>query len=230
MKKKDLKFKRFKQTSLLDEIIAFLNFRWRNKRRKPRVVTSSPITNRKRHESKVIALYIVSGNDTVPLLFQFGFIHGGSFMNLRKKSLLPPGRTAPPPFSKDFCDIVVSGCRIRLRNVMNREAVVTTWRRNTLIILDAGTNSGGFSFGPLGGTEEERGRGVNGINVVRASSTNHSPSDLQTSSSRGIKHPLLVRTIQETSYHLGNETRASRSPCAVPRSNIIAESYYHPRI
>lgn len=110
--------------------------------------------------------------------------------------LLPLGRTAPPPFSKDFCDIVVSGCRIRLRNVMNREAVVTTWRRNTLMILDAGTNSGGFSFGPLGGTEEERGRGVNGINVVRASSTNHSPSDLQTSSSRGIKHPLLVRTIK----------------------------------
>ena len=93
------------------------------------------------------------------------------------------------------------------------------------MILDAGTNSGGFSFGPLGGTEEERGRGVNGINVVRASSTNHSPSDLQTSSSRGIKHPLLVRTIKSTGYHLGNETRASRSPCAVPRSSIVAESY-----
>lgn len=58
-------------------------------------------------------------------------------------------------------------------------------------IGDAGTNSGGFSSASLGGTEEERRRGVSGcsINVARASSTNHSPSDLQTPSSQALVVP-----------------------------------------
>lgn len=65
------------------------------------------------------------------------------------------------------------GCRIHTGRPL------TTWRRNTSVVrMVADTGSGG----PLGGTEEDRRRGVSGcsINVARASSTNHSPSDLQT--------------------------------------------------
>lgn len=85
-------------------------------------------------------------------------------------------------------------------------------------IGDAGTNSGGYSFGTLGGTEEERRRGVSGcsINVARASSTNHSPSDLQTLSSRGTKHPLFVQSFVRSR----DETNALASKL-VPRDHRV---------